>query len=174
MQLLQLLEKENARLEAALGVAAPGAGLLAVDGQEAPPTPSCPSPSAPLPSRVPIPLLPLPLPCPGHGSPGPWWVFLFSRREERSRDAPSPNPEAGFSPGPWVSSVGLFSDICLSHLHPSQLLGDPDSSGGLSLLEVWPLCVPGIHRPWARAGPAPCGLAELSPARRPRWLGNWA
>ena len=100
------------------GVAAPGAHLLAVDGQEAPPTPCLSFPSTPLPSR---PNPPLPCPALATAALGLGGSSHFPGEKRGLRDAPSPIPEAGFSPGPWVSSVGLFqTSVCPISTLPSS------------------------------------------------------
>lgn len=93
LQLLQLLETENARLEAALEWRRRELVFWQwMVRRHPPPPPACPSPLHPSPPVPPLPFPSPPLPCPGHGSPGPWWVFLFSRREERSWGCPLAQP----------------------------------------------------------------------------------
>ena len=71
------------------------------------------------------------------------------------RDAPSPNPEAGFSPGPWVSSVGLFQTSSV----PSPPFPAPEETQtpqGVSAFWKFGLCASLVSRPpGVRVGPAP-------------------
>lgn len=124
------------------GVAAPGAHLLAVDGQEAPPTPCLSFPSTPLPSR-PNP----PLPCPALPWPQQPWALvglpIFQARREVSGTPPHPSLKLVFH-------LGLGFRVWGSFRHPSvpsppfpapeetqEVLRGSQPSGSLPSVRPW-------------------------------------
>lgn len=155
LQLLRRLEMENARLEAALEWRRRELIFWQWMVRRHPPPPACPFPPHPSP---PIPPLPSPaLPCPALATAAlGLGGSSHSPGEKRGlRDAPSPNPEAGFSPGPWVSSVGLFQTSSV----PSPPFPAPEETQtpqGVSAFWKFGLCASLVSRPpGVRVGPAP-------------------
>ena len=159
LQLLQLLETENARLEAALEWRRRELVFWQwMVRRHPPPPPACPSPLHPSP-----PVPPLPFPSPALPWPRQPWTLvglpILQERREVLGMPPRPTLKPVFHLGLGFRVWGSFqTSVCPISTLPSYW-GDPDSSGGLSLLEVWPLCVPGIQAPWGEGRSSPfCGL----------------
>ena len=143
------------------GVAAPGAGLLAVDGQEAPPPP--------LPS-------PPPLPGPGHGSHGPWGSSHSPGKKRGLGDTPSPNSEANF----FTWALGFEYGVLFRHLSvpspPFPAPGEIQTPQRVSAFWKFGLCASLASRPPGGEGgcvaPSVTLGKELSPALFPSGWGT--
>lgn len=119
-------------------MAVQGAGLLAMDGQEAGMTPF-----------------------PGLDHSGPrlgWGIFPLPRgQEEETRGHTPSRPAASFALRPAALSLGLLPHV--HGPHPAQLLGSPDFGGVCSLPEDWLLCLPGPQACLGEGSHAACCVA---------------